>query len=60
MRLFLALLVFQTDFPASEQLRSRLDVTELRILARALQLPVHNIFERVVRDDVVVGTLVLD
>lgn len=60
LRLFSALLVFQTDFPASEQIRSRLDVTQIWVLARALQLAVHYVFERVVRDDVVVGSLVLD
>lgn len=56
----LALFIFETDFPAVEKLWPRLDISELGVLERSLELATDNIFQTVVGDDVVVGALVLD
>jgi hypothetical protein len=59
-RQVLALLILQTDLPAGEELWTRLNVLKPWILERSLQLAAHNIFETVIRDNMVVSALVLD
>ena len=58
LRLFFALLVFETDLPAREKLGPGLDVAECGVFARTLELTRHDIFECVVGNDVMVGALV--
>lgn len=58
--LVLALLILETDLPTGEKLWPGLDVAESWIFTRALELATNNVFEGVVRDDVMVGSLVLD
>jgi hypothetical protein len=56
----LALLVFKAHLPAIEQLRPRVDVGQLWVLVWSLELSAHDVFETVVRNDVVVRSLILD
>lgn len=56
----LGFLVFKTDLPAIQQLRPSLDVCQLRILRRALQLSTDDVFQAIIRDYVMMGTLVLN
>lgn len=56
----LALLILQTDLPASKQLWPWLNMLKPWILKWPLELSVHHVFKTVVRDDMVVCTLVLD
>lgn len=54
-----ALLVLEANFPTSEEFRPWLYVVKTWILEWSLELATHNVFEAVVRDDVVVCALVL-
>jgi hypothetical protein len=56
----LAFFVFETDFPASEQLRPWLNVREFWILERSFQLSADHVFETVVGDNMVMRALVFD
>lgn len=58
LRLIFTLFVLKANFPASEQFRSRLDIAEIWVITRTLQFTVHNIFESVIGDDVMVSPLV--
>jgi len=56
----LALLVFETDFPARKELRSGYNASEFRILEWAHKFPAYDVFETVVRDNVVVSAFEFD
>ena len=58
-RHILALLILQADLPASEEFGSRLYMLKPGILEWSLELAAHDIFQTVVGDDMVMGTLVL-
>jgi hypothetical protein len=55
-----ALFILEADLPAIEKLRSGLNVGQLRVLERSLELSTDNVFETVVRDHMVVRALILD
>jgi hypothetical protein len=56
----LAFLVFEAHLPAIEQFGPGVDVGQLRVLVWSFELSAHDVFETVVRDDMVVRPLVLD
>lgn len=55
----LAFFILQADLPPGEELGPRLNVFQSGILEWSLELAAHNVFQAVVRDYVVMGTLVL-
>lgn len=55
-----AFLILQADFPTTEKLWSGLDVRQFWILGGTLELSADNILQTVVRNDMVVCTLIFD
>ena len=55
-----ALLVLKADLPAVEEFWPSMNISQLRILERPLQFATDNVFEAVVRDNMMVCTLVFD
>lgn len=56
----LAFFVLQADLPTCKEFWTWLHVLKPWVLEGALELPAHDVFEAIVRDDVVVRALVFD
>jgi hypothetical protein len=55
-----SLLIFEAHFPATKKFRSRVDVGQLLVLIWSFELSAYDVFETIIRNNVMVCALVLD